>query len=58
MEPISYTIDEFCNAHRISRAHFFNLKKAGIGPREMHLGGRVVISREAAADWRREREAA
>ena len=51
-------IDEFCRAHRISRAHYFNLKKAGLGPREMKLGTRVSISREAAADWRREREAA
>ena len=35
-----------------------NLKKAGQGPREIHIGRRVVISYEAAAMWRREREAA
>jgi len=58
MEPTAYKIDEFCGAHRISRAHYFNLKKAGLGPREMRAGARVIISAEAAADWRREREAA
>lgn len=58
MQPTAYTIDEFCGAHRISRAHYFNLKKLGLAPREMRAGARVIISAEAAADWRREREAA
>jgi hypothetical protein len=56
MEPTAYSIPEFCDAHRISRAHYFNLQKAGEGPRVMHVGARVIISREAAADWRRQRE--
>lgn len=56
MDPTAYTIDEFCKAHRISRAYYFKLKQRRIGPREMHVGSRVIISREAAADWRRERE--
>ena len=57
-ETEAFTIEEFCRAHRFSRAHYFNLKRDGIGPREMRVGNRVIISREAAADWRREREAA
>jgi hypothetical protein len=32
------------------------LRNSGRGPREMILGTRRVISAEAAADWRRERE--
>lgn len=56
MERTAYTIAEFCEAHRISRAHYFNLKNKGQGPREMRLGTRVVISGEAAAEWRRQRE--
>jgi hypothetical protein len=56
MEPTAYTIDEFCRAHRFSRAQYFNIKKEGKGPREMRVGTRVIISKEAAADWRRERE--
>lgn len=58
MEPEAYTIEEFCRAHRFSRASYFNLKKAGQAPREMRVGSRVIISAEAAAEWRREREAA
>jgi hypothetical protein len=34
------------------------LRHRGEGPAEMHVGSRVLISHEAATDWRREREAA
>jgi hypothetical protein len=33
------------------------MKKAGKGPREMRVGSRVLISEEAAAEWRLAREA-
>lgn len=53
-----YTIPEFCSAHRISPALFYKLKNAGIGPRELRVGSRRLITFEAAADWRQAREAA
>ncbi len=56
METEAYSIDEFCRAHGISRAHYFNIQKRGEGPRVMRVGSRVLVSREAAADWRRDRE--
>lgn len=52
------SIIEFCRAHGISRPTYYNLKKKGLTPREMEVGARRLISQEAAADWRREREAA
>lgn len=52
------SINEFCASHRISRATFYNLVKAGQGPILMKVGTRSLISREAATDWRREREKA
>jgi hypothetical protein len=58
MELEAFSITEFCTAHRISRATFYNLLAAGEGPRTMKVGNRVLISRDAAADWRREREQA
>lgn len=58
MEPQAYTIEAFCEAHGFSRAHYFNQAKEGRGPRVMRVGSRVLISKEAAAEWRREREAA
>ena len=52
------TVREFCTAHRISHAFYYVMKAEGWGPREMWAGTRVLISPEAAADWRRAREAA
>jgi hypothetical protein len=54
----AYSIIEFCKAHAISRAQFYKLLHAGPAPRLMYVGCRSLISKEAAADWRREREAA
>jgi hypothetical protein len=55
----AYSIDEFCARHGpISRSYYYKLKENGLGPREIKIGTRVLISREAAAAWRREREAA
>lgn len=53
----AYTIAQFCDAHSISRTHLHNMCKAGKGPRMMKLGRRVLISSEAAAEWRRQMEA-
>ncbi|PTE11547.1 transcriptional regulator [Mesorhizobium helmanticense] len=50
------TIPEFCQANRISRGSFYNLKKAGKAPRLMVVGNRVLISPEANAEWRLARE--
>jgi hypothetical protein len=52
----AYTIDEFCAAHRLSRRKFYDLQEHGIGPRLMRVGSKVLISIEAAAAWRAERE--
>jgi hypothetical protein len=54
---LAYSINEFCMLHGISRAHYYNLKRFGLGPREMDLRGRKAISVESAAAWRRAREA-
>ena len=53
----AYSIALFCARHGISERFYFKLKAAGRGPAEMQLGNRVLISREAAACWRAEREA-
>jgi hypothetical protein len=54
--PAAYTIAEFCAAHRISRSQLYELWHAGKGPRVKRVGARVLITIEAAADWRREGE--
>ena len=51
-----YDVNEFCVRHGISRATLYNLWNDGRGPRRMKVGSRTLISREAAEEWRRERE--
>jgi hypothetical protein len=51
-EPNCYSIAEFCQSHRICRGTYYNMQAAGKGPRETRAMSRVLISREAAADWR------
>jgi predicted DNA-binding transcriptional regulator AlpA len=52
----AYSIAEFCKAHGISRAHFYNLKKRGLAPKTLFAGRRRLVSDEAAAEWRRSME--
>lgn len=52
-----FTIQEFCEAHGgISRVLLYRLWSEGRGPRVIRLGRRVIISEEAAADWRKQME--
>jgi predicted DNA-binding transcriptional regulator AlpA len=57
MEKATVTIPQFCDAHNISRTHFYELIKQGKAPRRMKVGRRTLISAEAACDWRRAMEA-
>jgi hypothetical protein len=59
-EGDAYTISEFCAANRISASMYHKLKSLGLGPREMDVGRRKIITPEANAEWQaaREREAA
>ena len=52
----AFTVNEFCARHRISVQLFYKLKPQGLMPVTFRLGTRVLISREAAAAWRRARE--
>jgi hypothetical protein len=56
--PLAMSIREFCAQHGISEDMFFKMRRQGWGPRTMKVGSRTLISHEAAAEWRREREAA
>jgi hypothetical protein len=54
---LALSILEFCDAHGISEAFYYKLKKKNEGPCEMKVGARTLISFESAAEWRRAREA-
>jgi hypothetical protein len=57
IERAAYTVPEFCSTHRMSRSALYKLWQMGIGPRYMRNGKKVLITIEAAADWRAQREA-
>ena len=52
----AYTVNEFCDAHRISRSKLYQLWAAGVGPRFIKIGTKKIITLEAATVWRREGE--
>jgi hypothetical protein len=58
MQPLAFSIRQFCQAHNISLDSYFRAQRAGIGPMTMRVGRRTLIAVEAAAVWRREREQA
>ena len=53
----SYTIDEFCQAERISRAFVYKLWAQGKGPRFYYVGTVRRISHEGRLEWHRQLEA-
>jgi hypothetical protein len=57
MNIAAQSVTEFCKAHGISCAHFYNLKKRGLAPKTLVVGRRRLVSQEAAAEWRRRMEA-
>jgi hypothetical protein len=48
----AFTIQEFCDAHRISRSQYYELKKRGKAPAETSALGKILITTESAARWR------
>ena len=56
--PMALSIRQFCIAHDLSIDKFYLMNREGSGPETMRHGGRTLISVEAAAAWRREREIA
>jgi hypothetical protein len=51
-----HSIESFCISNGISLTTYFALKREHKGPREMKVGKRILITPEAEAEWRRERE--
>jgi hypothetical protein len=52
----AFTVNEFCARHRFSVQLFYKNRQQM--PRTFNVGTRVLISKEAAAAWRRQREQA
>jgi len=57
-ERDAFGVQEYCKRHGFSTGFLYALWRRGQGPRFMQQGDRRFISREAAADYRREMETA
>ena len=57
-EADAFSLVKFCRRHGISLQMFYKLAHQGLAPQTFNVGTRVLVSREAAAAWRREREEA
>jgi hypothetical protein len=57
VEPLVYNVPRFCDSHEISRTQLFKRWKQGLSPRFYWQGRQRRITREAAAEYRAEREA-
>ena len=57
METKAYSIDQFCEVHGFGRTAYYNLKRDGLGPREIHVGTKPLVTEESAKDWRAQMEA-
>jgi transposase-like protein len=53
----AFSVDELCERHGICRSLLYALWREGKGPARMKVGGRTLISVEAAARWRQQVEA-
>jgi predicted DNA-binding transcriptional regulator AlpA len=58
MDKDADDIPTFCHRNNLSRSALYNAWKAGRGPRIMRIGRKVLITREAAEQWRRQCEQA
>jgi len=56
-EPrVTYTVNQFYAAHNVCRSQLYEYWQQGRGPRFFWNGTRRIITVEAAAAWRRDRE--
>lgn len=51
VELMAYSVGNFCRACSLSRSYFYELLKAGRGPRTFKLGKKTMISADAARAW-------
>ena len=56
LEPLAYTVKEFCKVVGISPRTFYTLRETRKAPPIIHIGRRTLIRVEAAQKWLKNRE--
>ena len=54
---MSFSIEQWCNRHNVSRSTYYKLKAVQKAPRTMEVLGCVRISEDADREWVAAREA-
>jgi hypothetical protein len=57
-ERAGHGVKELCRRYGIATGTLYAAWRRGEGPKYMMIGDRRIVTDEAEADWRREREAA
>ena len=57
-EADAMSLATFSRRHGVSLQMIYKLAQTGLAPETFNVGSRVLVSKEAAAKWRAEREAA
>ena len=52
-DPETYSLQTFARSHQMSLSRLYELFEMGFGPLVTRNGRRRIITREAAAEWRR-----
>jgi hypothetical protein len=54
---VSFSIEQWCQRHNISRSTYYKLVSAGKAPRTMNVMNCIRISEDADREWVKAREA-
>lgn len=57
-DTLAYSVTGFCQAVGISPRTFWSLQKDAKGPPLVRIGRRVLVRKEAAVNWLKDREQA
>jgi hypothetical protein len=50
-EPGAMRLAQFCQRYNVPLDSFFKLRRAGLGPEEIHVGKTILVTHRAAAAW-------
>jgi hypothetical protein len=54
IERTGFSIPEWCAKNGYSESFYYKIRKQGLGPRELRVGKKVTITKEADEEWRRQ----
>jgi hypothetical protein len=56
VERVAFPVPVFCGRNNLSEPSYYKMRAQGLGPKEMRIGTKVLITLAAEAEWQRARE--